>query len=567
MESLLDTSETDSIQHRKSFRQVLYRGLSLGIVIPVLIYTGVNTWSDTRCLQSVTSETSDGYATQTAHRINVFSERAEHAAVFLATSSIVQSYLSDPESTNIIQMQQLVQTAAAASNIAGFRFGISLHDVNGKTLFSDSHNTDNLNDDTLSDLQRENLFTIWDSSNPSYPDPNGMTLVRKIRLILPNKKHEDIGWVSLTVDGETFRDVLRASGISNADVWLIDKNGNYIAGNAYTAYSDENVYIKEIGGTGWRVVLCWSTNDFTRDFYGILLDQILILGTAILLQILLLFIFSSSLVSSVSRLNRNLQEPSEGNDFSKGIEDDDIRRIARSLNEMRNRIASLTAEQYKAELNQVEREKEIQQIEMKALQAQINPHFLYNTLEVIKYLIAEDKQDSATEMIDYLGAIFRATADQSRILVPLEEELSYADAYLRLQQIRFENRIAWNISAEGSAYECVLPKMTLQPLLENAVLHGLPGQNLLKIQISVTCEDKMLHILVSNDGSPIPPDRLKQLTAMLQDDKPIKSIGLYNVYRRLKLYYGDACQIGIVSDLNGTAIEILLPKDQLDMDS
>lgn len=213
------------------------------------------------------------------------------------------------------------------------------------------------------------------------------------------------------------------------------------------------------------------------------------------------------------------------------------------------------------------------QAELDALQSQINPHFLYNTLESIRGKAYSEGQQEIAEMTEALSSFFRYSISRKGNDVTLEEELINIQNYFKIQQFRFDNRFQLEIDLPDatSLYHCRLPKLTLQPIVENAIYHGLEekmGQG--KIRITAFANDQRTVITIADNGVGIPEDTLTQLRDRLDESSPLPAgsqgrtrntgIALHNVNRRLKLMYGPASGLSINSSPGfGTDVEITLP--------
>lgn len=209
-----------------------------------------------------------------------------------------------------------------------------------------------------------------------------------------------------------------------------------------------------------------------------------------------------------------------------------------------------------------------------ALQNQINPHFLYNSLEGIRGEAITAGLDNVAEMAEALGTFFRYTISNMENLVTLEDELSNIENYYIIQQYRFGERldlsIEYDCEDKEEAQKCRLPKLTLQPIVENSIFHGIErkmGRGHVRIKIETT--PKRLIITVSDDGLGMKKERLRELNEKLNtqsfdyvksDGEKKAGIGIVNVNNRIKLLYGEKYGINIYSTLNvGTDVEITLP--------
>ena len=213
-----------------------------------------------------------------------------------------------------------------------------------------------------------------------------------------------------------------------------------------------------------------------------------------------------------------------------------------------------------ANIRRVEEEKRISEIEM--LSIQINPHFLYNTLHTIKVLSIMQGVENIQTVSDALSRMLHLNLD-ARKLISIAEEERYLQDYLDIQQYRYAGKLTYSISIEDTVKSCVLPKLLIQPIVENALQHGISKeQSVGMVQIRVYGEEELLHILVRNSGPEFPPELLHEQHYC---GGASKHIGLQNIARRLKLLYGDQAEMRIISGENLlTSVEIILPKSSQD---
>lgn len=204
------------------------------------------------------------------------------------------------------------------------------------------------------------------------------------------------------------------------------------------------------------------------------------------------------------------------------------------------------------------------------LQNQINPHFLYNTLDCIRGEALDAGMDNIASMVEALSAFFRYSISTSNMLVQLRDELRNIKIYYQIQQYRFKNRFSLEIECEDErALDCYLPKLTLQPIVENCILHGLEAKEadgIIKIHVILT--DKRLIITVSDNGCGISPNELARLQDRLESDevpdygrKVVRhGIAMKNINLQLKLIFGQNYGLSISSQLDvGTETEIQIP--------
>lgn len=229
---------------------------------------------------------------------------------------------------------------------------------------------------------------------------------------------------------------------------------------------------------------------------------------------------------------------------------------------MKRRVYALVDQ---SELSKMELEKETNKAKLLALQSQVDPHFMFNALESIrlKAMIKGEKETAA--MIKYMAKMFRNMINWEDNIIPLKDEITILDDFLHLQKYRFEDEFTYEIVVSDDARECKIPRMLLQPLVENASVHGVETKNdNCWIKMTAEVKDGYLTAVVEDCGGGIEPDRLEELRNFLINDDSKNTrgcVGLTNVYRRLKLYYGKDFSFDIESTLgSGTKVTVKIPE-------
>ncbi len=214
---------------------------------------------------------------------------------------------------------------------------------------------------------------------------------------------------------------------------------------------------------------------------------------------------------------------------------------------------------------QVTREqKQLRKAEFELLQAQINPHFLYNTLDAIVWSAEAGNQKQVVKMVGSLSDFFRSSLNKGKEEVTVREELQHVRSYLEIQQIRYQDILKYEIDVPESLFGYEIPKITIQPVVENALYHGIKekrGGGTIRVEGSEGEEDFTIRVI--DDGSGMDPERLLEVQKGLTDKDPEakKIYGLYNVNERIRLGYGEEYGISITSESGvGTTVTIRLPK-------
>ena len=285
-------------------------------------------------------------------------------------------------------------------------------------------------------------------------------------------------------------------------------------------------------------------------------------------MVVLLFVMLGNTV----RISRGITEPIEvlsskaerlGADVynSTPIKTDivELRTLDRSFDKMAERIVSLMEKQRQDQQS-------LHRAELELLQAQINPHFLYNTLDSIAILAEDERSEDVVNMVTSLSTFFRNSLNQGEDVISLRAELNQAKSYLEIQQIRYSDILNYSINVPDEIQDCAVPKLILQPLIENALYHGIknrrgPGV----ITISGARQDDKLLLQVRDNGVGMNAEQLKQLQEGAYGDRH-SGLGLKNVDQRIRLYCGEPYGLRFQSEPGeGTAVTVLLPHNGVDV--
>lgn len=232
---------------------------------------------------------------------------------------------------------------------------------------------------------------------------------------------------------------------------------------------------------------------------------------------------------------------------------DEFEIIANSYNKMLKDLKNLI------EVNKEEARHSVLS-EIKQLESQFNPHFLFNTLEMIKYMVKLDVI-AADKIIISLSSLLRYSINNNIDKIPLIEDVEYTKNYLLILKYRFDKRFDYSINIEKEAESCIVPKLLIQPLIENAIEHGFEGRQHLNVDVNAFLEEGNLCIIIKDDGAGIDEEKLYNIREILNSRKNSSShLGIFNVHRRIQLMYGKNYGVEIKSEKNrGTTVKIMLP--------
>jgi two-component system, sensor histidine kinase YesM len=280
-----------------------------------------------------------------------------------------------------------------------------------------------------------------------------------------------------------------------------------------------------------------------------------------------IFIISLNRITArIKALVKKMQSSRNG-EFSI-IEDagatDEIGVLTKSFNRMIENLQKSIIENYEVNLTLKDITIKKREAELYALQSQINPHFLFNTLESIRMGLHNKGDQETSSVVLSFSKLFRHLLNWEGELVALEEEIELVERYLNIQQYRFQDRITYQIEFPPDLKKTLIPKLTIQPLVENAVKHGIEsiaGTGFISIKVVHSASDTM-QIVVEDNGMGIPPVKLVAIQRELASEEMKKSgsIGLKNVHDRIVLHYGAGYGIAIEgNEPTGTRVTVRLP--------
>ena len=317
------------------------------------------------------------------------------------------------------------------------------------------------------------------------------------------------------------------------------------------------ITVKTVGYTGWKIIGVTPMGGMNFDAVKTrLLIVFVVLFVVFLLAIINSYI-STKITTPIEQLERSVNEIEEGKletEVSIGGSYE-IRHLGASIQNMARQIRRLM-EDIVAE-HESKRKNEFD-----VLQSQINPHFLYNTLDIIVWMIENEKQSEAVRVVTALARFFRISLSKGKSIIPVKDELEHVRSYLMIQHMRFKNRFTYSIEADDSVLDHASLKLILQPLVENAIYHGMEfmdGDG--EIRVRVLEKDGDLIMTVSDNGLGMTKEQVER---MLSDTGHVPSkrgsgIGVRNVNERIKLYFGKEYGLSIESELDvGTTVTIRL---------
>lgn len=326
-----------------------------------------------------------------------------------------------------------------------------------------------------------------------------------------------------------------------------------IQGGSYQIRSELSPY------TGWRTVGVFSMDEVMSSVNTIVYILFTCVIISLVLVVIVSFKFSRTLTNPIFKLKR-LMKQAESGDLTVRFNfehNDEIGELGQSFNHMIARIDQLIQMVY------VEQENK-RTAEMKSLQEQIKPHFLYNTLDTISWMARDYDAEDIVRLVDALTNMFRIGLSHGKDIITVKEEITHVSNYLYIQKIRYKDKLNYVIHVDESLYAIEVPKLILQPLVENAIYHGVKAKRGGgTITITGVPEGENLVFTVQDDGAGMPQEKVEELNRRMSERSVLdekKSFGLFYIRERIQLCYGKGYGVHVESTLGeGTRVTITLP--------
>ncbi|WP_335495335.1 cache domain-containing sensor histidine kinase [Neobacillus drentensis] len=422
--------------------------------------------------------------------------------------------------------------------------------------------------------------TLRFKNNPPY--------ILLMKQITDTENRMNLGTIFIAVELTFIKNIVEnLETVNKADIWLMDESGKIIYhtdpakigrvnadlikypninGSFKTNTLKENklISISRSGPNQWILADSVLLKNLTGKTDMVRYGTIIVFIVVVLLSIVFSLFLAWNVSRPIHRLSRLMKKVEKGNfDVDLPIEStDEVGVLAKSFNSMVLEIKDLIKQNYHIKLQQKE-------AELYALQSQINPHFMYNTLETIGMAVEEDEEEVVVEMVSLLGRMLRYSISNKEKIVTISQEVQHMKDYLTIQKIRFEDRIDFFVQEGIDTEKYYTPKFILQPIVENALKHGLDNLESVKIEVLISKNSSSLKskeeaiFTISDNGPGIPESILLELNRYLESDpmgKRDSKFGLINVHGRLIMMFGAQYGLTITSEINkGTVVTISIP--------
>ncbi|GLX67606.1 sensor histidine kinase [Paenibacillus glycanilyticus] len=427
-------------------------------------------------------------------------------------------------------------------------------------------------------------YRAFMKTNVSYPmfiqDGETFSLVQKLNYI-KGSGYDNV--IKIDLNMATVKQLFANSGFEG-QIYFVQPDGTVLYSNdsnvewrshglniealpmPHNALSFDKVYTNNNYLNGWTLHGVINERSFLHDVRKS--------GSFVIYLALINFVLPSLIIAALSRsINKRLVQivkhmKKVKNQHFETIPLDDARdeigQLTGEFNRMTKRIDSLITDVYLADIQKKDMEIRQRQAQLHALHSQINPHFLFNSLETIRMRSLMKGETETARTIHYMAKIFRKSISWKRSWVSIREEIELTECFLEIQKYRFGDKLQYQLTIEEAVYDQMIPKMTFLPFVENASIHGIessPGIGLIQIHVGITGNKLMFRL--TDNGIGMSEAKLSELLNYLRMDDSIgDNVGMKNVYTRLKLCYKDSFEFDIRSEEGlGTTVELRLPLD------
>ena len=581
------------IRKFSSIQSVIFATVAVLVLSAVVIVTGVSMKFTNTSIFENSSEYTHTIIQQMNQNIDSYIDYMENIAYLISSNEDVQDYLFDEKIDNEGRYRILNQLQTILDSRSDIR-NVGIISKNGRMLINDGSKS--VNQDLDLNTQEWYATALEKPNGPiltsshvqhiiSGERPWVITLSRGIRDRSGSGEKEGVFFIDLNYSA--ISELCDQSTVGTKGyAFILDAKGNIVyhpqQQQLYNELQTENISlimdtdedtvltgtgndgklysISRSEKTGWTVVDCTNVKELLSKSRQA--QSVYVLTAIILVIVALLFsrFMARSITLPIQKLRDSMKKVQEG-DFS--VSDvvvdskNEIGSLTKSFDVMTHRIHELMEQN-------VHEQEEKRKSELKALQSQINPHFLYNTLDSIIWMAEGKKNEEVVLMTASLARLLRQSISNEDEVVPIANEVEYARGYLTIQKMRYKDKLEFQIEVDSSILYIPLIKLVLQPIIENAIYHGLKykeSKGLLIVKGFMKDGNAVLQVI--DDGVGMDEETLAHIYDKHKVNYHSNGVGVYNVQKRLKLYYGEDYGITYTSELGkGTTATITIPGRQ-----
>lgn len=585
----------------------MYRGkirnrlLIFFLVITFLPITTLGIFANliyTKILENKVNQHTDQMIKQIEVNIDNHIKSVENILMYISSSEDIISFLQqskDDNSKEIYDLEARIRrNLKVYTDVNSEIFGLLVVNNNDKYISNE------LEKKTRDSLMKEIWYTgaINESeksyffSNPigrnlkPYKSYSAEDIISISKAVIDKNTNETIGVVMADINLKKFDDIISDNNIGEKGFfYLLDNNNNIvyspvnptiyrINSNKFNNKKDSFIYsinnetfkimYTTSSVTGWKTIGVFSFKDITKDITGMERFTLIIAIITSLLAVFFSLLFTNSIVTPIREL-RTLMKGVESGDLDLKFEEhkysNEFGELGHSFNHMVSEIKQLINMVY-------EEQRSKRKAEIETLQAQIKPHFLYNTLDTIAWMAEDYNAKDIVKLVSALTKVFRIGLNKGKEVIKLRDEIEHINSYLIIQKYRYEDKLSYEINFHKDILDILILKLITQPIVENAIYHGIKekrGKGEISINFTKVVDE--IIITVEDNGAGISEEKLQNINSMLEtsnsfyiDSGSGSGYGISNVNTRIKLSYGQNYGLRYYSKLGvGTKVEIRLP--------
>lgn len=554
-------------------------------LIPLLVVGGFSYTRSTAIIEEKISQSNYNTVKQVADNINLVFNDMVNSSQYLWQNKEFMNYLKLPQREIVGSQNKLLAAQNSVNNFIIFKaniYSIYVRGFNG--LVFDSASAENVisaaMQKQLSDLHGESVLIADVVTNYNKSRTRVISLLRLLKDI--DNLSSNLAIIKINISEEEISEIYQNKQLgTKGEYFIIDEQKTLISSleketlgrKLEDKYDDKRMYngisgyfrdtidghnflvtYINLSRPGWKMVNLVPLDELLKDTQSIQKITLLTMIASIVLCLIAIVFFSLKVLSPLKQIRKSMKYL-ENENFNVSIDvkgNDEIALLGNSFNKMSKRLGELINEVYAVQIKQKE-------ADLKALQAQINPHFLYNTLDTIYWMCRMEKAFESSNLVQALSRLFRLSLNSGNEFTTVKNEISHLENYITIQDKRFEGMIKFNIEASADVYECKVVKLVLQPLVENAIHHGIEkngGEG--RIDVSIYREGGNIIYIVKDDGAGADEQELNSFLEKVEEGN--RGFGVKNVNDRIKLYFGNDYGIEFRSSYgNGTTVTVRQP--------
>jgi len=586
--------------HKISFRGMLLRYMAIVSVVPILVLAAFTIANIYRTLQNNTSKLMNANLNQLSNNINISISAYEDLEYQLYTNDDVVAWakMIDEGKDVPATVNQMRRYIRGLLNTKDYIRAISIVTEGGSVITYDtmtavttdsswidnfSMSIDDMYEEVTADYKKKIYSTEYATS---FANKDYYLFHLAHRIVNYKNLDERIGMVIVSLDEELLQEIYATEG-ENSDrcTYILDSEGKIISNrdneasigkvikqDCNTKKLQRKEYLKESVIQGKLADVYTCTNDNYNWSLITVIDDVNLKLTlflqilyscgiaALILLMALLFSLriSRRLNSDIERVALGMGRAKEG-DLTTRIEinpdtPEEIETMANAYNDMIDKLRESNEKERIAIQKQ-------QDAHIVALEAQINPHFLYNTLDTINWMAIEKEEFDISNAINALATILRYAIAKSNAQVTVKDEVEWLKKYIFLQQFRLKDKIECELDVDPDIIDAPIHKLLMQPFIENAIIHGFEGIDKdARLWISLKHEEGYIVVRIKDNGNGMPPESVDQINRGVIEAKDRTHIGMGNVITRMKMYYSDEASVSVRSTVGiGTEITLKIP--------